>query len=51
MNTTYTFDNYINGRNTDIAFSICKRVAENPGVSEQNPLFIYGRQGLERLTW
>jgi len=45
LNTTFTFDNHIEGKSNQIARAATKQVSENPGVS-YNPLFIYGGVGL-----
>lgn len=45
LNTTFTFDNHIEGKSNQIARAATKQVSENPG-SAYNPLFIYGGVGL-----
>lgn len=45
LNPNYTFDNFVSGNSTMIAFSISQAVAERPGEI-YNPLFLYGNSGL-----
>ena len=45
LNTTFTFENHIEGKSNQIARAATKQVSENPG-SAYNPLFIYGGVGL-----
>lgn len=40
----YTLDNYVVGKNNDLAVSAAKAVIENPG-KRYNPYFIYGSSG------
>lgn len=41
----YSFDNYIVGPNNQLAYSVARAIAENPGVS-YNPFLIYSGVGL-----
>ncbi len=42
----YTFDNFIPDNNLMLAFNTAKRVAEEPGSDESNPILFYGGVGL-----
>ncbi len=42
----FTFDNLVVGKANDLARAAAHRVADNPGGSSYNPLFIYGGAGL-----
>lgn len=46
LNTNYVFDRYIEGDCNRLARSAGIAIAENPGNSSFNPLFIYGDTGL-----
>ncbi len=46
LNPLFTFDNFVAGKSNQLAFAACKQVAEKPGLSGHNPLFIYGHTGL-----
>lgn len=41
-----TFQNFVIGDSNQLAYSMAAQVAENPGSSFSNPLFIYGKSGL-----
>jgi chromosomal replication initiator protein len=45
LNTSYTFENFVEGKSTQLAKAAALQVAENPG-SAYNPLFLYGDVGL-----
>ncbi|MFC2078350.1 chromosomal replication initiator protein DnaA [Candidatus Bipolaricaulota bacterium] len=45
LNSDYTFDSFVRGRNCDLAYYASEAVAEKPGVA-YNPLFLYGNVGL-----
>ena len=42
----YSFDNFVVGESNRYAYSVALSVAENPGTTQLNPLFIYGKSGL-----
>lgn len=46
LNPLFTFENFVSGKSNQLAFAACRQVAENPGNSSHNPLFIYGPTGL-----
>jgi chromosomal replication initiator protein len=46
LNARYTFENFIRGESNQLACSAAMAVAENPGKTRFNPLFIYGGTGL-----
>ncbi len=45
LNPKYTFDNFIVGKNNELARAACMAVVKSPGTV-YNPLFIYGGVGL-----
>ena len=45
LNSDYTFDSFVRGKNCDLAYYASEAVAEKPGVA-YNPLFLYGNVGL-----
>ncbi len=45
INTTYKFDNFVEGKSNQLARAAASQVADNPGGA-YNPLFIYGGTGL-----
>jgi len=42
----YTFDTFVKGKSNELAFAAAQAVAEAPGESSYNPLFLYGGVGL-----
>lgn len=44
--STLTFENFVIGESNRMAYSMAISVAEEPGHSMLNPLFIYGKSGL-----
>lgn len=46
LNSRYTFENFIRGESNQLASSAASAVAEAPGKTRFNPLFIYGGTGL-----
>ena len=46
LNLKYTFENFIEGENSRLAYKVAQMVAENPGQKKFNPLFISGSVGL-----
>ncbi len=46
MNPMFTFDTYVEGKSNQIARAASLHVAESPGTSGYNPLFLYGGTGL-----
>lgn len=45
LNTTFTFENFVEGKSNQLARAAAQQVAENPGQA-YNPLFLYGGVGL-----
>ena len=45
LNSSFTFDNFVEGKSNQLALAAAKQVADNAGGS-YNPLFIYGGVGL-----
>ncbi len=45
LNSKYTFDNFVVGKGTELAFAAAQAVTNRPGEA-YNPLFIYGGVGL-----
>lgn len=46
LNARYTFENLVVGESNQLAISAANAVANNPGGTRFNPLFIYGNAGL-----
>lgn len=45
LNERYTFDSFIVGGGSELAYAACQAIAVNPGT-KYNPLFVYGGVGL-----
>lgn len=45
LNERYTFDNFIVGSGSELAYAACQAIASNPGM-KYNPLFVYGGVGI-----
>lgn len=45
LNTRYTLENFVVGRNNDLAAGVAKLIVEQPG-GKYNPFFLYGGPGL-----
>jgi len=45
LNPNYTFENFVVGKGSELAYAACKSVSEEIG-QRYNPLFIYGEVGL-----
>ncbi|MBQ7450130.1 chromosomal replication initiator protein DnaA, partial [bacterium] len=46
LNLKFTFDNFVVGSNSELAYAGAMAVAKNPGKTTYNPLFIYGNPGV-----
>ena len=46
LNPGYTFDNFVVGDSNNMAYVTCTAVADLPGQSHLNPLFLYGESGV-----
>jgi chromosomal replication initiator protein len=46
LNTRYTFENFIKGEGNQLARAAAGAIADNPGGTSFNPLFVYGGVGL-----
>jgi chromosomal replication initiator protein len=46
LDPRFTFDSFVVGKPNEFAYACARRVAENPGSKEFNPLFLYGGVGL-----
>ena len=42
----YNFDTFVKGKCNELAYAAAEAIAENPGLTEYNPLFLYGGVGL-----
>ncbi len=45
LNERYTFDNFIVGSGSELAFAACQSIVQSPGT-KYNPLFLYGGVGI-----
>ena len=45
LNERYTFETFIVGSGSELAYAACQAIAQNPGT-KYNPLFIYGGVGI-----
>lgn len=45
LNERYTFENFIVGSGSELAYAACQAIAQNPGT-KYNPLFVYGGVGI-----
>jgi len=45
LNERYTFENFIVGSGSELAYATCQAIATNPGM-RYNPLFVYGGVGI-----
>ena len=45
LNERYTFDNFIVGSGSELAFAACQSIVQSPGT-KYNPLFMYGGVGI-----
>ena len=45
LNERYTFENFIVGSGSELAYAACQAIAANPGT-KYNPLFVYGGVGI-----
>ncbi len=46
LKTEYTFENFVVGDSNKMAYVTCTAVADLPGQSHLNPLFLYGESGV-----
>lgn len=46
LNSTYTFENYIEGDCNRLVTSVAKAISSSPGNSAYNPLFVFGKSGV-----
>lgn len=46
LNPNYNFDNFIEGYSNKLSRTVAQSVAENPGGTAFNPLFLYGASGV-----
>ena len=46
LNSRYTFENFVVGNSNKLAYASALSIAENPGKTMYNPLFLYGNSGL-----
>jgi len=46
LNMKFVFDAFVKGKSNELAYQAAVAVAEKPGTTPYNPLFMYGRVGL-----
>jgi chromosomal replication initiator protein len=46
LRNKYVFESFVQGKSNELAYAACQAVAERPGESNSNPLFLYGGVGL-----
>lgn len=46
INSDLTFSTFVVGKNSEFAHAATYNVAQNPGIEDYNPLFIYGPSGM-----
>lgn len=46
INSDLTFSTFVVGKNSEFAHAATYNVAQNPGIDDYNPLFIYGPSGM-----
>jgi chromosomal replication initiator protein len=46
LKSKYVFENFVKGKGNELAFAASMAVAESPGETTYNPLFLYGGVGL-----
>lgn len=46
LNLKHTFENFVEGKSNQMARAVAQKVADNPGSSDSNPLYLYGGTGL-----
>lgn len=46
LDPNFTFEQFVNAKSNQIAYSVCREVAQKPGKTKYNPLFLYGSTGL-----
>jgi chromosomal replication initiator protein len=46
INSELTFSTFVVGKNSEFAHAATYNVAQNPGIEDYNPLFIYGPSGM-----
>ncbi|EEX51312.1 chromosomal replication initiator protein DnaA [Pasteurella multocida] len=46
LNPKHVFENFVEGKSNQLARAVAQKVADNPGETSSNPLFLYGGTGL-----
>ncbi len=46
IQSKYVFETFVRGKSNELAYAACVAVAEAPGLTTYNPLFLYGGVGL-----